>query len=52
MKRLAEHGVNARMRLREGATEEILIDAPDGIEIQLQDVSYCGGRGRLGNMCG
>src|SRR5213593_3671584 len=28
MKRLAEHGVNARMRLRESATEEILIDAP------------------------
>ena len=50
--RLAEHGVSARTRLREGATTEILIDAPDGIEIQLQDVSHCGGRGPLGNMCG
>jgi catechol 2,3-dioxygenase-like lactoylglutathione lyase family enzyme len=49
---LAEHGVKARTRLREGATVEILIDAPDGIEIQLQDISYCGGRGPLGNMCG
>jgi len=52
MKTLAEHGVSARTRMREGATPEILVDAPDGIEIQLQDVSYCGGRGSLGNMCG
>lgn len=52
MKRLAEHGVPARRRLREGATIEIQVDAPDGVEVQLQDVSYCGGRGPLGNMCG
>lgn len=52
MKRLAKHGVRARTRLREGATVEILVDAPDGVEIQLQDVSYCGGGGLLGNMCG
>ncbi len=52
MKRLAERGVSARTRTRERATVEILVDAPDGIEIQLQDVSYCGGRGRLGNVCG
>jgi len=50
--RLAEHGVSARTRLREGATAEILVDAPDGVEIQLQDASYCGGGGLLGNMCG
>ena len=31
---------------------EILLDSPDCVEIQLQDVSYCGGRGPLGNMCG
>ena len=49
--RLAEHGVKARTRLREGTTTEILIDAPDGIEIQLQDVSNCGSRGALGNVC-
>jgi len=52
LKRLADHGVTARRRLREGTTVEILVDAPDGIEVQLQDVSYCGGRGPLGNMCG
>ena len=34
-----------------GATAEIVIDAPNGIEIQLQDVSYCRGRGPLGNVC-
>ena len=48
---LAEHGVSTRTITRQSGTAEILIDAPDGIEIQLQDVSYCGGRGRLGNMC-
>src|SRR5262245_6384529 len=52
IKRLAEHGASAQTRIRQGETVEILVDAPDGIEIQLQDVSYCGGRGRLGNMCG
>jgi catechol 2,3-dioxygenase-like lactoylglutathione lyase family enzyme len=56
VKRLAEHGVIARTKLREGTIEggptvEVLVDSPDGIEIQLQDVSYCGGRGRLGNIC-
>ena len=52
IKRLAEHGVNARTTTRQSAAVEVLVDAPDGIEIQLQDVSYCAGRGRLGNMCG
>jgi catechol 2,3-dioxygenase-like lactoylglutathione lyase family enzyme len=50
MVRLGEHGVAARSTLRDG-TPEILLDSPDGIEIQLQDVSYCGGRGPLGNVC-
>jgi catechol 2,3-dioxygenase-like lactoylglutathione lyase family enzyme len=50
--RLAQHDVRARTTLREGTTVEILVDAPDGVEIQLQDVRYCGGRGPLGNMCG
>lgn len=38
--RLAEHGVNARKNDAGG----ILLDSPDGIEIELQDVNYCGGR--------
>ena len=51
MDRLAEHGVSAHMRMREGTTPEILVDGPDGVRIQLQDVSYCGGSGVLGNVC-
>ena len=51
MARLAEHGVTARVRMREGATPEILVDAPDGVGLQLQDASYCGGTGVLGNVC-
>jgi catechol 2,3-dioxygenase-like lactoylglutathione lyase family enzyme len=51
MAALADHGVTARMRMREGITPEVLVDAPDGVTIQLQDVSYCGGTGPLGNVC-
>jgi len=51
MDRLAEHGVSAQVRMREGVTPEILVDGPDGVRIQLQDVSYCGGGGVLGNVC-
>ena len=52
IKSLAQHRVRWRIREREGATVEVLVDGPDGVDIQLQDVSYCGGRGPLGNMCG
>jgi len=52
METLAEHGVTARVRMREGVTPEILLEGPDGVEIQLQDVTYCGGGGVLGNVCG
>lgn len=51
MRRLEEHGVSAHVRMREGITPEILVDAPDGVRVQLQDVSYCGGTGVLGNVC-
>jgi hypothetical protein len=37
---------------RGDGTPEILLDSPDCVEIQLQDVSYCRGRGPLSNMCG
>ena len=49
--RLAAHGVPARLRVREGVTKEVLVDAPDGVRLQLQDVGYCGGGGVLGNEC-
>ncbi len=32
-------------------TPELYLGDPDGIVVQLQDVSYCGGAGALGNVC-
>ena len=48
METLVDHGVTARVRMREGVTPEILVEARDGVEIQPQDVTYCGGGGVLG----
>ena len=48
------HYVTMRMENRGGApggTPELYFTDPDGIAIQLQDVSYCGGGGYLGNTC-
>ena len=46
--------VSMRMEDRGGAKEgtpELYFTDPDGILLQLQDVSYCGGSGFLGNVC-
>jgi catechol 2,3-dioxygenase-like lactoylglutathione lyase family enzyme len=63
---LAEHGVakgdpgplKTWVRLRgpdaggdQAGTPELYLADPDGIVVQLQDVSYCGGAGPLGNAC-
>ena len=32
-------------------TPELYFTDPDNIPIQIQDVSYCGGSGRLGQIC-
>lgn len=32
-------------------TPELFLEDPDGITVQLQDKSYCGGGGQLGNKC-
>jgi len=48
------HWVSMRMPNRggiEGGTPEVYFSDPDGIHIQLQDPSYCGGGGYLGNEC-
>lgn len=48
------HYVSMRMENRGGAKEgtpELYFTDPDGILMQLQDVSYCGGSGYLGNEC-
>ena len=64
---LADHGVTradaggpmkVRVRMRgpesggaPGGTPEVYVGDPDGIVVQLQDPSYCGGGGVLGNAC-
>lgn len=48
------HWISLRMPNRggvEGGTPELYFSDPDGIRIQLQDVSYCGGNGYLGDQC-
>lgn len=49
-----KHYISLRMPDRGGApggTPELYFTDPDGLLIQLQDVSYCGGNGFLGNVC-
>ena len=46
--------ISMRMEDRGGAkggTPELYFTDPDGIVMQLQDVSYCGGAGSLGEVC-
>jgi len=48
------HYISMRMENRGGAKEgtpELYFTDPDGLLIQLQDVSYCGGSGVLGDKC-
>ena len=55
---LSVRGVEARVRMRQGVsstdaeTPEIYFQDPNGIRVQLQDASYCGGGGPLGADCG
>jgi catechol 2,3-dioxygenase-like lactoylglutathione lyase family enzyme len=49
-----QHYISMRMENRGGAKEgtpELYFTDPDNILIQIQDVSYCGGGGYLGNVC-
>ncbi len=48
------HWISMRMPNRGGAPEgtpELYFSDPDGLAIQLQDVTYCGGGGYLGDAC-
>ena len=50
-----QHWVSMRMPNRGGAPEgtpELYFSDPDGLAIQIQDVTYCGGGGYLGDVCG
>jgi hypothetical protein len=54
VKRLAAHGVKASVRMRADSSppsEELTFRDPDNITVQLQDVTYCGGEGKLGERC-
>lgn len=51
MEALEEHGVDSgRIRMR-GETPELYFTDPDGLNVQIQDVRYCGGGGALGDRC-
>ena len=45
---LTDSGITARIRQR-GDTKELYLTDPDGVSVQLQDTSYIGGTGPLGN---
>jgi catechol 2,3-dioxygenase-like lactoylglutathione lyase family enzyme len=47
---LEARGLPAESRTRDGVTQVYTAD-PDNLRIQLQDVSFCGGLGPLGNEC-
>jgi catechol 2,3-dioxygenase-like lactoylglutathione lyase family enzyme len=47
---LEGQGLPAESRTRDGVTQVYTAD-PDNLRIQLQDVSFCGGVGPLGNEC-
>lgn len=48
LRELEPLNLNAEI-VRRGDTEELYFDDPDGITVQIQDTSYRGGVGRLGN---
>lgn len=48
---LADHGVEGRVRMRDGEVPEVMFSDPDNLSVQIQDVGYCGGAGALGNLC-
>jgi catechol 2,3-dioxygenase-like lactoylglutathione lyase family enzyme len=47
---LAAEGLRAESRVRDGVPQLYCTD-PDNLRIQLQDASFCGGTGPLGNVC-
>ena len=47
---LAAEGLQAESRVRDGVPQLYCTD-PDNLRVQLQDASFCGGTGPLGNVC-
>ncbi len=53
MSALTSHAVTtANVAVRKSGRQDLIFPDPDDLECQLQDVSYCGGTGLLGNVCG
>jgi catechol 2,3-dioxygenase-like lactoylglutathione lyase family enzyme len=50
LRALADAGVEGTSRVRDGVPQVYCAD-PDGLRVQLQDTSFCGGLGALGNDC-
>ena len=57
-KALTDYGVKSYVTMRmedrggaKGGTPELYFTDPDGILMQIQDVTYCGGGGYLGEVC-
>jgi catechol 2,3-dioxygenase-like lactoylglutathione lyase family enzyme len=50
LKTLKDRGITARMRTR-GESKEIFLTDPDNIQVQLTDVTFCGGSGPHGSVC-
>ena len=50
LRALEAAGLKAATSERDGVTQVSTAD-PDNLRVQLQDVSYCGGTGPLGNVC-
>lgn len=51
---LFSYGIRSNIRIRrdsDPAVPELKFNDPDGIIVQIQDSSYCGGSGELGNVC-
>ena len=48
---LADHGIEGRVRTRDGGVSEVMFSDPNNLSVQIQDVTYCGGAGTLGNLC-
>ena len=54
VKLLEGHGIKSTVRMRADSnppSEELTFRDPDNILVQLQDVTYCGGEGTLGERC-
>ncbi len=50
LKTLQDRKIEARMRTR-GESKEIFVTDPDKVQVQLTDMTYCGGSGPRGSIC-